>query len=100
MTEEVFVPVEKVAEHFCVKVHTIRSWVRQEHIPRTAYIKVGNTYRFSLPRIIDALTAKNGGIMKDPEPETAPIQQEPVEEQEQEFDPVKLEVAFNADDDV
>jgi hypothetical protein len=95
MTEEAFIPIEKVAQHFCVGVHTIRSWVRQGHIPRSSYIKVGNTYRFSLPRVTDALT---GGNMKDPEPETADMVGEvPAEVNE---GPIQLELDFDADKDI
>ena len=50
-----FVPIEKVAEHFCVSVSTIRAWVRADHIPKNTYVKVANTYRFSLDKVADAL---------------------------------------------
>lgn len=92
MTEEAFVPIEKVAQHFCVGMHTIRAWVRQGHIPRHTYIKAGNTYRFSIPLITEALT---GGNMKDPEPETVDM----VDEVDPNA-PVQLELNFDADQDV
>jgi len=95
MTEGAFVPIEKVANHFCVTVHTIRAWVRQGHIPRNAYVKVGNTYRFSVSRITEALT---GGNMKDPTPETVAV--EPNLEDENVQEPVQLELNFDADEDV
>ena len=52
---EPFVPIEDLANHFSVSVSTIRSWVRQGHIPKDTYIKVGNTYRFSVTRVASAL---------------------------------------------
>lgn len=96
MTEEVFVPIEKVANHFCVTVHTIRAWTRQGFIPRNAYIKVGNTYRYSIQRVTDALTSENGGNIKDPEPETTST----VDGGEyQENEPIQLELDFDTDED-
>ena len=51
-----FIPIEELAKHFSVSVSTIRAWVRQEHIPKDTYIKVGNTYRFSIADVSAALT--------------------------------------------
>lgn len=59
MIREGYVPVEKVAQYLCVTIHTIRAWVRSGQIPRSAYIKVGNTYRFSIEDVVAALTAKD-----------------------------------------
>ena len=50
-----FVPIEDVARYFSVSISTIRAWVRQDRIPSDTYIKVGNTYRFSIPKVEDAL---------------------------------------------
>lgn len=55
-----FVPIEEVAKHFTVSVSTIRAWVRQGHIPKDTYIKVGNTYRFSIDNVAAALTTQGG----------------------------------------
>lgn len=52
-----FVQIDEIAKHFSVSVSTIRAWVRQGYIPANAYIKVGNTYRFSIPTAVEALTA-------------------------------------------
>jgi len=57
--EPKYVPIEDVAKHFSVSVSTIRAWVRQEQIPQDTYIRVGNTYRFCIPDISEALTTKN-----------------------------------------
>lgn len=54
-----FVPIEEVAKHFSVGVATVRAWVRQGLIPAETYIKIGNTYRFCVPMIVNALTANN-----------------------------------------
>ena len=51
-----FVPIEDLSKHFSVSVSTIRAWVRQGHIPKNTYIKVGNTYRFSISDVSSALT--------------------------------------------
>ena len=50
-----YVPVEDVADHLSVKVSTIRQWVSKGFIPKTTYIKVGYTYRFSIPAVVEAL---------------------------------------------
>tara|TARA_R110002012_G_scaffold290880_1_gene485065 strand:+ start:5098 stop:5346 length:249 start_codon:yes stop_codon:yes gene_type:complete len=52
---ESYVPVEEVAEHLSVKVSTIRQWVSKGFIPKTTYIKVGYTYRFNVPAVVEAL---------------------------------------------
>lgn len=54
-----FVPIEELSKHFSVSVSTIRAWVRQGHIPKATYIKVGNTYRFSIDDVSIALTKKD-----------------------------------------
>lgn len=95
MTEEVFVPIEKVAYYFGVKVHTIRSWVRMGYVPRSSYIKAGNTYRFSIPRMEVALT---GGNMDSPEPETSDMVDEVGTDTHE--SPVQLELDFDADKDI
>ena len=51
-----YVPIDDVAEYFSVSVSTIRTWVRQDRIPKNTYIKVGNTYRYCIPEILHALT--------------------------------------------
>jgi len=54
-----FVPIEDLAKHFSVSISTIRAWVRQGHIPKDTYIKVGNTYRFAIDNVSTALTKKD-----------------------------------------
>lgn len=58
MNNEPFVPIEQLAKHFTVSVSTIRSWVRHRNIPTDTYIKVGNTYRFSVSKVADALRSQ------------------------------------------
>ena len=88
---EPFVPIEDLAKHFAVSISTIRAWVRQGHIPKSTYIKIGNTYRFNKTSVTEALTGK-AITGKAKEEEQAEIRNEPVEEQ--------LEFDFDADVDV
>jgi len=82
-----FVAIEDLANHFAVSVSTIRSWVRQGHIPKNTYIKIGNTYRFDKTRVSDALTSLNVDL------------EGPVVKYE-EHDDRQLEFDFTADEDV
>lgn len=50
-----FVLIEDVAEHFKVSVSTARAWVRTGAIAPWAYIKIGNTYRFNMPKVVESL---------------------------------------------
>ena len=59
-----YVPIEDVAKYFSVSISTIRAWVRQNQIPKDTYIKVGNTYRFCVDDVANALTKA-----EDPEEE-------------------------------
>ena len=59
MSDKPFVPIEELAKHFTVSVSTIRAWVRQGFIPKSTYVKVGNTYRFSVDAVSDALMAED-----------------------------------------
>lgn len=58
MEQEPFVPVGAVAKHFSVSISAVRSWIRQGYIPSDAYVQIGQTYRFSLSRVVDALTKR------------------------------------------
>jgi len=78
---ENYVPVEEVAEHLSVKVSTIRQWVNKGLIPKNTYIKVGYTYRFSIPAVIEALK------QEAPEESSGQITEQ-------------LELAFDEDEDV
>jgi excisionase family DNA binding protein len=51
-----FVTIEDLAKHFNVSESTARLWVRNGHIPKDAYIKIGNVYRFDLEKVVTALT--------------------------------------------
>lgn len=63
-----FANIKETAEHFAVSVSTIRGWVRQRIIPDNAYFKVGNTYRFRLAEIEQALL-ENPSYNKEPSPQ-------------------------------
>ena len=53
-----YVPISELADYLSVKVTTVRSWVNKGYIPKTCYIKLGNTYRFSISDTVAALTSK------------------------------------------
>jgi len=86
---EPFVPIEDLAKHFTVSVSTVRAWVRQGLIPKETYIKVGNTYRFNVTKVVNALTAAPKDEPEKPEPKV-----------EAEEAPVQLELDLNPDSDV
>ena len=65
---EPLIPIEDVAKHFTVSVSTIRAWVRQGYIPRETYMKLGNTYRFQLSKVIEALTKLESGAANKSSP--------------------------------
>jgi DNA-binding transcriptional MerR regulator len=88
MTEP-FVPIEDLAKHFTVSISTVRAWVRQGLIPKETYIKVGNTYRFSVSKVVEALTS----APKDEPEKVEAIVEEP-------DTPVQLELDLNPDKDI
>lgn len=69
MSQEPFVPIDVVAQHFAVSTATVRSWVKNKYIPSDTYVKLGNTYRFQLSRVTDALTAMEKTETETPEGE-------------------------------
>lgn len=87
---EPFVPIEELAKHFTVSVSTVRAWVRQGHIPKDTYLKIGNTYRFNVSKVVDALSNTPKDEPEAPKAE-APVTANPV--------PVQLELAFNNPDE-
>jgi len=90
-----FVPIEELAKHFSVSISTIRAWVRQGHIPKDTYIKVGNTYRFSIEDVAAALTNKD-----EDKPDTT-VTVAPVEAvAEVSFTESDIEPDYNLDDDI
>jgi excisionase family DNA binding protein len=78
-----YVPIEELAEHLSVKVSTIRQWVKQGYIPKDTYIKVGNTYRYNIPEVVNALK-----------------QEVPEDDRPNPNDPVQLELDFNEEQDL
>ena len=79
-----YVPIEDVAKYFSVSISTIRARVRQNQIPKDTYIKVGNTYRFCVDDVANALTKT-----KDTD-----------EEAREEFQAEAKDAFVNLDDDV
>jgi len=84
---EPFVPIEDLAKHFTVSVSTVRAWVRQGHIPKDTYLKIGNTYRFNVSKVVDALSNTPKDEPEAPKPENPVITTAHA--------PVQLELAFN-----
>lgn len=62
MTENPYVDINKVAEYFGISISTTRKWLREGHIPRDTYIKVGDTYRFNIDAIEKALTKRDDKV--------------------------------------
>lgn len=92
-----FVPIEDLAKHFVVSISTVRTWVRNGYIPRETYLKIGNTYRFNLPKVIDALTGRHDGRAERP---NTPDSSSPVKENVALTQPEQLEFDFsNPDED-
>ena len=85
-------PIEELAKQLTVSVSSVRVWLRSGYIPSETYIKVNNTYRFDVPKVIEALK-------QQPKTET---ETETVEEPTpQEKVPVQLELDFgNPDNDL
>lgn len=93
MSNERFVPIEELAKHFTVSVSTIRAWVRGGHIPTNTYIKIGNTYRFSVSAVANALTSGT-------QPQNTESNQEEVRMAEPVVDEPQLELDLDLDDDL
>lgn len=60
--ETPYVNINKVADYFKVSVSTIRKWVHSGQIPASAYINIGEVYRFRLDDVEAALTAASKGV--------------------------------------
>lgn len=99
---DAYVPIDDLAKHLCVKVSTIRTWVQKRLIPENTYIRVGSTYRFSIPAVVAGLKGEQptntsgvlpdtGGI-EDIVDEFEAILDEPLTEQ--------LQFDFDEDDDL
>lgn len=88
---ESYVPITKLAEHLHVKISTVRNWVKCGYIPRSAYLKVGNTYRFNIPDTVKALRLRSDA---DADQEAIiPAAADPT-------DPVQLEFDFDSTKDL
>ena len=55
INEEPFVTIDSVAKHFSVSKSTVRGWVRENRIPKDTYIRIGNTLRFRISGVSEAL---------------------------------------------
>jgi excisionase family DNA binding protein len=52
MTEDKYVTINDIAEHYTVSISTVRAWIRDSKIP---YLRVGKTFRFKLSEVDAAL---------------------------------------------
>ena len=77
MTTPNLVPIDAVASALGVTVPAIRNWVNDGKIPQDTYIKMGNTYRFDLDRILKILLYKVEA-MPEAMPEGKPVIPHPV----------------------
>jgi len=68
-----YVPIEELAQYLSVKAKTIRQWIAKGYIPSETYIKVGYTYRFSIPQVVAAL--KQEAPPTEDKLENEPVQQ-------------------------
>lgn len=59
MADPTYVAITDLANHFQVSVSTIRTWIRKGVIPAENYLKVGNTFRFKLPEVEEAVRSYN-----------------------------------------
>ena len=64
-----FVPIDELARYLNVSVSTVRTWLRNEIIPKSSYLRIGTTYRFSIEEVVDALRNNSDShIFDEPEP--------------------------------
>ena len=59
MADGAYVAITDLANHFQVSISTIRTWIRKGVIPPENYLKVGNTFRFRLPEVEEAIRSYN-----------------------------------------
>tara|TARA_R110000823_G_scaffold24341_1_gene71945 strand:- start:198 stop:440 length:243 start_codon:yes stop_codon:yes gene_type:complete len=52
-----YVPIEELSKHLAVSISTVRGWLKKKSIPENTYIRVGNTYRFNIDAVVNALSA-------------------------------------------
>ena len=90
-----YVPITELADYLSVKVTTVRSWVQKGYIPKTCFIKLGNTYRFSIVDTVAALT-------RPPKEEPKELADLPTYEatQEPKLENPQLSFDFDEDDDI
>jgi excisionase family DNA binding protein len=83
------VPIDELAKHFVVSISTVRMWLRKGYIPKDTYLKIGNTYRFNLSKVTEALTGMHDGrVAKQKVDSSSPKKKskEPVEHEQLELD--------------
>ena len=102
MSNKPFVPIEELAKHFTVSVSTIRAWIRQGAIPKSTYIKVGNTYRFSVDDVADALLGEDEpqAVAKDVVVEPVTVQEHALRIVQSVDDHFAADAVASVDDDL
>jgi DNA-binding transcriptional MerR regulator len=58
-SEDKYVTIQDVADHYLVSISTIRAWMRTKMLPQEAYLRVGNTYRFKISVVDEHLRKAN-----------------------------------------
>ena len=81
-----YVPIEDLANHFSVSVSTIRGWIKRDQIPKHTFIRVGNTYRFSIDDVSVALSAPKPASPARQAWEEAKIKETERDEPDESFD--------------
>jgi excisionase family DNA binding protein len=99
-----YVPIKEVAKHFSVSVSTVRTWIRENVIPDSTYIKLGTTYRFNLDAVTKAFKDLQADAEKGSEVESdSSIEEEPdagsSESNEDTYEDAKTPINLNPEED-
>jgi excisionase family DNA binding protein len=76
MADSPYVAITDLAKHFQVSVSTIRLWIRRGVIPPENYLKVGNTFRFRLPEVEEAVRSFNTKRLDEKLAAAVPVDQD------------------------
>lgn len=111
---DVYVPINELAKHLCVKTSTIRTWVHKNYIPKEAYLKIGYTYRFNVQAVLAALKADPSATTTETEVDVPVVDStegpedmealgsimDIMDDDSEESTPEQLEMNFDEDDDL
>lgn len=82
MSQEPFVTIDEVAKFFSVSVSTVRAWIRRGYLPQSSYLFLGNTYRFRITEVVDALRQiqeEEPEVEEKPEPQSVVVEPAPIQ---------------------